>query len=50
MVLDTLIGSYDLQEARMRNKRNKGKGIETSKNLERAKALTAMYHFNKFGS
>ena len=50
MALDTLIGSYDLQEARMRNKRNKGKGIETSKNLERAKALTAMYHFNKFGS
>ena len=49
MVLDTLVGSYDLQEARMRNKRNKEKGIETSKNLDQAKALTAMYHFTKFG-
>ena len=49
MVLDTLVVSYDLQEARMRNKRNKEKGIETSKNLDQAKALTAMYHFTKFG-
>ena len=29
-VLDTLIGSHDVQEARMRNKINKQKGIETS--------------------
>ena len=49
MVLDTLIGAYDLQEARMRNKRNKQKGIETSNQLKKAKAVTAKYHFNEFG-
>ena len=49
MVLDTLIGAYDLQEARMRNKKNKLKGIETSNQLKQAKAVTAMYHFNTFG-
>ena len=49
MVLDTLIGAYDLQEARMRNKKNKEKGIETSNQLKQAKAVTAMYHFNEFG-
>ena len=49
MVLDTLIGADDLQEARMRNKVNKQKGVETSNQLKKAKAVTAMYHFNEFG-
>ena len=49
MVLDTLIGAYDLQEARMRNKINKQKGVESSNQLKKAKAITAMYHFNEFG-
>ncbi len=49
MVLDTLIGAYDLQEARMRNKISKQKGAESSNQLMKAKAITAMYHFNKFG-
>ena len=47
--LDTLIRAYDLQEARMRNKKIKEKGIETSNQLKQAKAVTTMYHFNQFG-
>ena len=49
MVLETLIGAQDLNEARERNKRNKTMGIEASNTYKKAQAVTAMYHFKEYG-
>ena len=49
MVLETLIGAQDLNEARERNKRNKEKVSNASNKYKVAKVVTAMYHFNEFG-
>ena len=49
MVLDTLVGAQDLNEARERNKKKKEKGIEAANKYKQAKAVTAMFHFQKFG-
>jgi len=49
MVLETLIGAQDLNEARERNKRHKTMGIEASNTYKKAKAVTAMYHFKEYG-
>lgn len=49
MVLETLIGAQDLNEARERNKRNKTMGIEASDTYKKAKAVTAMFHFKEYG-
>ena len=40
MNLGTLIGAYDFQEARVRNKIKKQKAIEISNQLKQAKAVT----------
>ena len=49
IVLETLVGTQDLNEARERNKKNKEKGSEASDKYKTAKTVTAMYHFNEFG-
>ena len=49
MVLETLIGAQDLLEARDRNKKNKEMGEKVADTYKRAKAVTAMYHFNEYG-
>ena len=49
MVLETLVGTQDLNEARERNKKNKQKGSDASDKYKTAKAVTAMYYFNEFG-
>ena len=49
MVLETLVGAHDLNEARERNKKNKEKGNEVANKYKQAKAVTAMFHFNEYG-
>lgn len=49
MVLETLIGHHDINEARERNKKNRENGQQVANTYKKAKALTAMYHFNMFG-
>ena len=49
MVLETLVAAQDLHEARERNKKNKERGGHVAITHQRAKAVTAMFHFNEFG-
>ena len=49
MVLETLIGHHDINEARERNKKHKENGLKVAETYKKAKALTAMYHFNMYG-
>ena len=48
MVLETLIGHHDINEARERNKKHKEDGLKITNTYKKAKALTVMYHFNLF--
>ena len=49
MVLETLVGAHDLNEARERNRLNKSKGSAAAETYKTAKAVTAMFHFNEYG-
>ncbi len=49
MVLETLFGAQDLLETRDRNKKNKEMGEKVADTYKRAKAVTAMFHFNEYG-
>ena len=49
MVLETLVGAHDLNEARERNKLNKTKGSDVADVYKKAKAVTGMFHFNEYG-
>ena len=49
MVLETLVGAQDLHQARERNRSLKEQGGVVANTYEKAKAVTAMYHFNSFG-
>ena len=49
MALDCLVHSNDIMESRERNKLNKEQGEQMKSNFEKAKSVTAMYHFNSYG-
>jgi hypothetical protein len=49
MVLDTLVGAQDWHQARERNRSLKEQGGKVADTYKKAKAVTAMYHFNSFG-
>ena len=49
MILETLIGHHDVNEARETNKKQKENCLKVAKTYWKTKALTVIYHLNKFG-
>ena len=49
MVLETLIGAQDLNEARERNNWNKEKDSDASNKYKAANVVLAKYYFNEYG-